>query len=556
MPTRLSHGRYPRLTAFASEKPNNGTYDMNDESQTDQSYPESPLGSTSIGKSASMEDASANITHARDGASVEHSRGYRSMSTGSFDSLVLSEDEAKKSKVSWSDSEGSTYVSDNEQANIDVEDFGEEAPVALTTNNMQGQPKDQKTKISEETFPRLVNVAYYSDIATATSSDEVSDVEFLSKEATREVFERRIVPLEVPSRQRRLTDDVSGFTSMKETTNDPNNLSGSFSALPFHTNRAASPLQHKTTKKQLKNVDYLSKIEVATNEHEISTTTYRVPRRVAAAAFHRQQVPKKISAVVMKDDEISLVTLPKSMIEISTNRRNDSLSTLGSASVMSDVIDKNDMSFEENESCEAARMKQPAAKETYVVNPGPAAETKRTNSHRIQSLKERIRKMQDLSSLEMATTREANAEANSKKKIAKKSSSRNNSRNFHVPPVVTREQERSRDDDISTIDCELHPSTTEGSQLIDVELGCTATVGQQNQNQRTASDIFKGGYKRIILVLGKADIALAQFTAYQHLQRLWARHLQDRSPTEKGIIAAVSLSCLVLFILFLSIATG
>ena len=545
-----------------------GTYDMNDESHTDQSYPDSPIAS--VGHSG---EAAASLP-----LTSEISETKSSESTNNF---TLSKDETQTNKVSWSNSEGSTF--DSESDHIGCGDIRSDLGYVAFDYVEQNENADACMSRRTSTFdslPRLQNVDYFSEVQVASSiSDDVSVIEFISKEATRSIFERRMVPLDVSARRKRL-DDVSAFSSTKSAS-PPDS---SYSKPPILNRRVPSKERNPPS---LENVENRSTTDFGTHDHEVITTFFGLPRTVESSPVEPNGVPKRISAVMPKEDDISIITLPKTMLEISVKHRIHSLSTLGSISARSDSFGNFSLSYEDDGSCKVSRRKMQTNactsgihhKSEDTIEDGLVT---RTTDRRIKDLKERLRKLQEVSDLKPGLGHLESGRQSQKKypagvlihQIAKEAKIRPSKANISpqtpayradaVPTEVSPELE-SNDDDISTIACELH-SQDPKYNLFDVELGAQSGPHLERSGlsrstlclqafKYKASRVIRIGNEKAALAIAKVSNTLEQFQIYQVMQRQWRMYMQERPPTEKAIIAVMSLSCLVLFILLLSIVT-
>jgi hypothetical protein len=269
---------------------------------------------------------------------------------------------------------------------------------------------------------------------------------------------------------------------------------------------------------------------------------------------------------------------------------------LGSTSARSKSLDGSSPSYEDDGSCEAIRRKvqttpscgdnRQKSKETFKV-----VLLKRTTNARIQDLKERIRKLQEVSSLEPGLGRfeseklgekgpnspqrtKSKTEAEIQRNFVNKATIGNEDDSKpvssppepaiyisrHVPSEV-RPVLENQNDDLSTIACELNIENERKYELIDVELGAeTRDKMERNMQQCSKLDgvtrILQSGSKKTASAASQVNTALQQYRIYQYIQGLWATHMRDRPATEKAIIATIFLSCFVLFILLLSIATS
>lgn len=269
------------------------------------------------------------------------------------------------SKVSWSDTDGSTYESEHyhqENGSLTVRSSNSkdnginmfpQNVKSLSSKPESNQRLPETTKITARAAtnevqvhnslrpissesPRLQHVDYYSYVDVASTNDGLSSVGFISKEDTRPIFCRRMVPLEVPV-HRRFHDDVSAFSSCDPPSVMP--TGDSLSVQVVHTRRATTELTREAGLSQRNTmhdyVDCLPDIEIASPDHDISTITCRVSRQIAASAFHDKQ---------NEDMELGSLTSgaldgPLINKQFACHNRMDSISTLGSTSVTSAASD-------------------------------------------------------------------------------------------------------------------------------------------------------------------------------------------------------------------------
>ena len=584
--TTSASDRRPRTSAAVPAKFENGTYDMNDESHTDESYPDSPIASS--GRSGDV-TASRQLTNG-----ISELAKTTTKSVESTNHFTFSKDETETNKVSWSNSEGSTFDSESDQSGRgdSSTDFGYVEFKFADQKGNAGEACTSRTSTSES-LPRLQHVDYFSEVQIAScTSDDISVVEFISKEATRSIFERRMVPLDVAARRKRL-DDVSAFSSTKSAS-PPD---GSYSMPPVRNRRV---LSKENKPLSLENVNSRSTtLDFAKEDHRKFTTMYGLPRTVDAFPSELNGVPKRISATIVKDDDISIITLPKTMLEISLEHPLDTLSTLGNISARSESFGNFSLSYEENGSCEVSRQK--VLTDTY--NDGAYQKSEeaieydmvaRTTNRRIKDLKERLRKLQEVSSLQPGLGHfESSRQSNNSSKntsdvlmqqVSAKEAKICNTYNARLsktktsphktPPQASAYRKdavptevspalESNDDDLSTIACELHSDETKYN-LFDVELGSQTSPHPKPSGLTFCFEEFKGKATLVFRIAtqktawatARVSNTLQQFKIYQVIRRSWIINVQERPPTEKAIIAVISISCLVLFILLLSIVTA
>jgi hypothetical protein len=479
MPRRgVAKSNFPRFEAVVSTKMDHGTYDMNDEEHTDHSCLNSSV-STDLAQMKATESTPETPNCFEDSQSNTENMTSHSDENedGTVGSLTFSENESLKNReVSWSDSDGSTYISENngdndsvgsnesarnnqsrglqeDKANLrDQSKVSGESFVDVDLGNEPG-PRPPKPSIkstvkpngiatttkkvtiatgSDSTLRRrkpnnplfLENVDYYSEVDVASTNDGLSAVEFISKEDTSSIFCRRLIPLEIPIRKRRVKDDVSALSSEKAGSVMPTGDTLSVQAVYTRRGNSAPKVGQKkeatikraSMPKPLENVDYLSNIDVTSNNLDISTVTYGVSDQVAVSAFKKQdEVTKEIPVSDSCKNERSLMSAPQLVVEVPTHRRLDSVSTLGSKSVTSDKLDDFPISFDDDGNDEAIETSPEGSeigreeleslgdvnnKMQLPVDVQLKNEPELSTDDRIRFLKERIRKMQAASELE------------------------------------------------------------------------------------------------------------------------------------------------------------
>jgi len=574
--------RYSVRTPFPTQtKFDNGTYDMNDESQTEHSLPDSLIAPDDH---SLKEPESLN----------QRQKPKKTTTPESLEDNGLSHDDGEKSRISWSDSEGSTFFSNEVEDWKKKTDFGNEAFDFVRQKDFPpGLPADIASRITGSTSPlRLQNVDYFSEVHVAScASDDISVVEFISKEATRPIFERRMVPLEVPARRRRM-DEVSAFSSAKFS----NSSEGA-------TSLTKSPIDARRVRCHGNRKE--AKFGVGDCTANILSIDLITPTNPGA----------KISGNIPKEST-SIIRLPKTMLEISLNQNCDSLSSLGSVSALSERV-YHWSSSEDDESYGVARRKINAEqKQRRTVAPEVGMMQQRTNTRiqdiirkvnpstsekknpeapqsglvpentntRIQALKERLRKLQELSVLESriegakpvkqtdsridtqhckvsslaAENRQLIENQLAVRTIPDRALKPENQRTAptliskEVPAEVRRDHVNN-DDDLSTLACELQDEKANKYELYDVELGAQDDCkdGPRSSRHCVQEKIGETQLKE------KSPVAIIQSAAlrvYQGLQGLWELHMHKRSDTEKAIIMVILLASIVLLVLLLSIA--
>lgn len=415
----------------------------------DQARPfKSSLQVRRLTKGATASQAQAGELRSHLDSHIHESMGHKS----SFEDSVTS-------MVSWSDSDGSTYESEHCQdknGSLTVRSSSSEDNVVDTfTHNVkspptkplstEGMPKttnitggaatSQEVQLGgsfrpmKSGSPRLEHVEYYSHVDVASTNDGLSSVGFISKEDTRPIFCRRIVPLEVPVPRRPFHDDVSAFSSCDPPSVMP--TGDSMSVQVVHSRRATGEPTRETTSSP-RNItadrveyEYLSNIEIASHHHVISTITCRVSRQTAASAFHD-----------INHDDSQLVGLTSEPIDgplinkhLTCHNRLDSISTLGSASVTSAASDALPSSFDDDDDTGSSTKPTPS-KTVKRLSVTKSAETEiasfshtkkyskaqghdleslqtelrhqnqETTNQRIRNLKEKIKQMQVASTME------------------------------------------------------------------------------------------------------------------------------------------------------------
>ena len=430
MPKRVTKAYYPRFATFESSKRGDdsltvasnrkidlGTYDMEDDHGSI-----GPLENmTHTSSSSSSTKSSHEITSACKDKLGSHSNtesmsiGLRSQGESSLD-VTISFSERKPGEVSYSESEGSTYVSDKcessvserlesqvevveviqvcdpvadtselvasktKECKIEDDDDGELFDVDLESaqanckknakynikraqisTRVQKPPRSTKTKkmapvkrkhhapiprknqrkISGGAQLYLDHVEYYSDFEEASINDDISSVHFISKEETHAIFCRRLIPLEIPVQD---AEDEISEVSVNDSSVMLSMVAGGNSEKAVHThqgvpekNNASEGARTKSDSKEvplkLSNVKYLAKVDVASDDRDISTVGYPMPYDIARAAFSRvEKVPKNIS-----DSSVT-----KLFIEIPICPRSGSLSSFDSLSFRSESFLKDE----------------------------------------------------------------------------------------------------------------------------------------------------------------------------------------------------------------------
>lgn len=548
MPQRVAKSKFPRFDAVASTKLENGTYDMNDEDHTDHSCPNSsvPSETDSMGEIVLFEavDAttpdtpispvSGNKMYVASQSNTENSTNHSEENEDeSVASLAFSENESAKNRaVSWSDSDGSTYISENNGDNNSLgskepaknepsHDVKDDEPKLHDPSNLSGEPfvdvelGDDKTgsgppkssiKTTKKPTPHesatttkkvtiaacnkpslrkwkphnpllLEHVDYYTDVDVASTNDGLSVVEFISKEETRAIFCRRLIPLEIPVQKRKVHDDVSAFSSEKAgsvmPTGDTLSVQAAYTRRgtggPKRGEKKNDSKTQASKSRPLENVDYLTTIEVASNNLDVSTVTCRVSQQVAVSAFFKKRDD------LTKEEEQS--SIPQLVVEFPKHGRLDSLSTLGSKSATSDELDTSDCSLDESRNYATFRDErlrsfgdsnsdmQPLLDSKIQVEPTPRISNQKarllldgdfpevtrlknepelSTDVRIRVLRERIRQMQAASELESLPEEDLHEAAPNPE------CSREAPKAKRVPPSKTEKSREKGDHNIST----------------------------------------------------------------------------------------------------------
>jgi hypothetical protein len=199
----------------------------------------------------------------------------------------------RRSKTpSWSDSSGSTYVSgmqengsdydyqteaDNEQVSWTASD-AEDLDAMLEFNEDPQEEKKARVRINEEGTAlgnkpqrQLEWVKYYCNVDETSNNSDLSTMKSLQKEDAKSIFCRRMIPLNIPAETGE--DEISGVSIA----NDPSEV----------INLGSSNVPMKQLPLRLKNVDYLTAVDVATDHQDISTVGYKIPYQIAHDAFDR-----------------------------------------------------------------------------------------------------------------------------------------------------------------------------------------------------------------------------------------------------------------------------
>lgn len=478
MPARIGKGTSNRFGNLltSTEKLNHETYDMNDEECTSTDHTGSNHNSAEVSLSMSPDDPSdmsrtfkssflpVRVTKAAAGTSSQTQTQTRAVGSrldshndDSAGHKISSDQDSVASKVSWSDSDGSTYESEhyqqengslrsiNSKDNLGASFLHNEnasASKPMIANNLvvSGPAKvkgsgaiPHELQLDSSGSPRLEYVDYYSFVDVASTNDGLSSVGFISKEDTRPIFCRRIVPLEIPVQRNTFHDDVSAFSSCDPPSVMPTGTStGSISVQAVHTRRATvQPTReaaHSPPITMLDKLDYISNIEVVSHNHDISTITCRVSCQTAASALNDKQ---------HRDGQVQLVGRttepldgPLTSEHMACHNRIDSISTLGSASVTSVASEARRSSFDADEDTGSSTKSTP----TKAVKPlgitltsereiSPFSHTQMssvspdrhlehstqtqiqrqnqaTTNQRIKNLKEKIKQMQVASTME------------------------------------------------------------------------------------------------------------------------------------------------------------
>lgn len=202
----------------------------------------------------------------------------------------------KRSKTpSWSDSDGSTYVSgmhekplnqdflasiENRQVSwtlSDTEDLDamlefDDKP-SVDSNDCRRLSKDSRSKVIQQRR-ELTWVTRYSNVDEASDASDLSTMESLQKEDAESIFCKRLIPLTIPAKTG--VDDISGVSIA----NDPSEVINHFS----------SNVSAKNLPVRLKNVDYVVAFDIAADHQDISTVGYKIPYPIAHKAFDRTKL--------------------------------------------------------------------------------------------------------------------------------------------------------------------------------------------------------------------------------------------------------------------------
>jgi hypothetical protein len=210
----------------------------------------------------------------------------------------------------------------------------------------------------------LEHVDYYSDIDAASTNDGLSEGGFISKDATSAIFCRRLIPLVIPVRKP-AADEMSAVSSVNESSVMLSVMGGDGnSERAIHTHRSVPRKEEikssgdhaKRDPMRLSNVDYLSKVDIASENEDMSTVGYTIPYNVAHAAFdQRKAVPKEIPLYDGQGD-VPLQGAAKRpfFIHVPSSFRQDSFSSLDSVS-LTDESFGNDENFGDAGSDDAVR---------------------------------------------------------------------------------------------------------------------------------------------------------------------------------------------------------
>jgi hypothetical protein len=210
----------------------------------------------------------------------------------------------------------------------------------------------------------LEHVDYYSDVDAASTNDGLSEVGFISKDATSAIFCRRLIPLVIPVRKP-AADEMSAVSSVNESSVMLSVMGGDGnSERAIHTHRSVPRKEEvkssgdhaKRDPMRLSNVDYLSKVDVASESEDISTVGYTIPYNVAHAAFDRKKAVPKETPLYDEQGDVPLQGAAKRtfFIHIPSSFGQDSFSSMDSIS-LTDESFGNDQLFGDEGSDDAVR---------------------------------------------------------------------------------------------------------------------------------------------------------------------------------------------------------
>jgi hypothetical protein len=254
-------------------------------------------------------------------------------------------------ETSWSDSNGSTYVSE-----MCEEDFPKrELWSCINKNNNDWTKEDMKdldAVLAEEEADKngnhgennwnleksgklcqerpLQGIDYFSAVEVASTNSDLSTLNSLQKEDAESIFCRRLIPLDIPVED--TTDEISVISII----NEPSQIEAQ------RVKNELGDLQKKETIR-LSNVDYHTSVDIASDHEDISTVGYKIPIKIAREAFDRT---KKMPA----ENEKTSFELPKAITRNNSSASN--LSSLNSDSYEEHTVEE---AYSDGESDDAAR---------------------------------------------------------------------------------------------------------------------------------------------------------------------------------------------------------
>jgi hypothetical protein len=527
----------------------------------------------------------------------------------------------RRSKTpSWSDSNGSTYVSgmhengsdydsqsaaDNKQVSWTASD-AEDLDAMLEFNEEPQEEEKVRVRINEEGVARgnkqqrkLEWVKYYCNVEETSNNSDLSTMKSLQKEDTESIFCKRMIPLNIPAESG--DDEISGFSNA----NDPSEV----------INLGSSNVPIKQLPMRLKNVDYLTAVGVATDHQDISTVGYKIPYQIAHDAFDRT---KRMPPVVVSFEVPHLI------------ERSDTHSTLSSLDCNSYEDSDNDEAYDDDGgSDEATRHKfrnVPGAPEDKALT---EEDDESSSDARIRDLKKKIRELQGNSS-SGKESRPSNQKTNENKRrplatdlmdkrileltrttkeIRKKRGdnyvndptgglrlsdphtskySESDHINKGLASVKVRISERTnslafgkgpfpivipteKEDDVSTMGGDNELDTFRGEEA-DIENALRSAIERKRTRTRMNN---KRGFNRVkreaIFFMNKGKEVLALSKANDHkrqpagpieeehqsaLLEVWEKYMDGRSTGERVLIVVITLSLFILFVLLIVILGG
>eukprot|EP00934_Nitzschia_sp_Nitz4_P003670 Nitzschia sp. Nitz4//scaffold107_size73032//48518//50482//NITZ4_005765-RA/size73032-processed-gene-0.128-mRNA-1//-1//CDS//3329532608//3660//frame0 len=649
----VSTRRHPRLSNPKAHTGSEPTYDMDDEDYTSHasSYPPEDdhpslekkshhgLPSNELSPKQSMPSA----------LDTSHSDSHGISNDSDSLDISLSNSEGN-GEVSYSDSDGSTYVSDEEYqqqqksrrsvppeamkksvapksvpppstgkppvspkrvnqvtpptnsfVNIDLNE--EDIPVPTGTHAKRKtqarspnrvrfpEPLTKKELTPRKKKPVLQNVDYYSDVDVASHSDDVSEIGFISKDDTREVFLVRTIPMEVPISHAHDLDLVSSasssvdgsftpsisrlsigaaFTkrgmspnvqlegihnvqlrkSKGETTISPVNLvfevpasfSSGFSAMSstshVQTTKDHGMITHVNSDEAVRDMDSPTSSPTSTPKAPEYSTSTSIEKVVQSVDENKVSLPPQKKPVRSTEDD-----------ESSTDRRirelKEKIRSMQVTSTMEILSDEFRHKSKEQEKKESKEVVQDVVQEDLPSSKKRSTRVKLEHGSSWKKLEKKVTDLEETSSvIEDGIHAESSEEA----------TAGFNHRKGAIPSEIATS---NRDDDISTIFCEVKHDNMDD---VDLESGMACEHYQPKTTKERVVQLSTKLSRLTQRSLRKTDQHLQQYAVYvqirQYLVAQWMTHMHHRTSSEKAIAATICLSSLVLVILFISMIAG